>query len=248
MGNKILRFLQLYTSKSYHDQRCNLLSPPSDFCRTDLNDSDSIEKHVLSPRLVDAVVSSMQVVWANCQRQEGLLGRSDMCLQTAVGMPVAVDSVGNTCIVIMFSRNNVQSNEDAMEYLQFISKSATSHSIPCLLPVVGYEADEIQSNENINKDDLNYDMQSSNTPQRCCQNRDTKDDSNGSNVFPEGVTARFVPLGDKFDRKNTESDKQSSISSNVEVHSVRSDLWFSLFNFVPFKHANNISFAICAGS
>ena len=97
-------------------------------------ENDSNEKHVLSPLLVDAISKTAQVVWAHTRKQEGLLGRSEMRLQTAVGMPVAVDSDGNMCVVVMFSPNNVQSTDDAMEYLQSISRSATSSSIPSLLP------------------------------------------------------------------------------------------------------------------
>lgn len=222
IGKKMHRFVQLYTSKSYNDQRCNLLSPPSEtksspILQSEFDDATSIEKHVLSPRLVDAVSSSMKVVWANCQRSEGLLGRSDMCLQTAVGMPVAVDSNGNICIVIMFSRNNVQSNEDAMEYLQFISKSATSHSIPCLLPVVGYEADEndVPSNKNRLHRRPSYQYRSyenaamDDTPMEEVQNR---------TVFPEGVTARFVSFNHKNNAKKV--DGKSGNTTEVEIQSV----------------------------
>jgi hypothetical protein len=92
------------------------------------------EKHVLSPLLVDAISRTAQVVWAHTKKQEGLIGRSDVRLQTAVGMPVAVDGSGNMCVVVMFSPNNIQSTDDAMEYLQSISKGATSTSIPSLLP------------------------------------------------------------------------------------------------------------------
>jgi hypothetical protein len=92
------------------------------------------EKHVLSPLLVDAISRTAQVVWAHTKKQEGLIGRSDIRLQTAVGMPVAVDGSGNMCVVVMFSPNNIQSTDDAIEYLQSISKGATSTSIPSLLP------------------------------------------------------------------------------------------------------------------
>jgi hypothetical protein len=94
----------------------------------------TLEEHVLSPLLVDAISKTAQVVWANTKKQEGLLGRSDIRLSTAVGMPVAVDNNGNMCVVVMFSPNNIQSTDDAMEYLQSISLSATSSSIPSLLP------------------------------------------------------------------------------------------------------------------
>ncbi len=181
------RFLQLYTSKAYGNQRSKLVQPHiNDDDVDDDNDnkksaaasavaaaqptpsreessssqqqmivkrssSYSIEdeEHVLSPRIVEAVTHSTQVVWANCQKSEGLLGRSDMKLQTAIGMPVGVDESGNVWVVVMFSPKNVASTSDAIDYLQYISRSAASTSIPCLLPVVG-EPGRGRSNNNNN--------------------------------------------------------------------------------------------------
>jgi hypothetical protein len=139
-----LRFVQLYTSKSYENRR-NMLVRPADeeenykakFNGDDISDEDSIsnlQKHALSPTLVDAISKTAQVVWAHTRKSEGLTGRSEMRLQTAVGMPVAVDREGNMCVVVMFSPNNISSTDDALEYLQSISRSATSSTIPCLLP------------------------------------------------------------------------------------------------------------------
>eukprot|EP00984_Skeletonema_dohrnii_P007372 scaffold2677_cov152-Skeletonema_dohrnii-CCMP3373.AAC.4 len=173
------RFLQLYTSKAYGNQRSKLVQPhindeydedekkrPSAAAAAAADHPTSPfeassqqqqqqqqmivkrsgsfsmedEEHVLSPRIVEAVTHSTQVVWANCQKTEGLLGRSDMKLQTAIGMPVGVDESGNVWVVVMFSPKNVASTSDAIEYLQYISRSAASTSIPCLLPVVGEPA------------------------------------------------------------------------------------------------------------
>lgn len=56
------------------------------------------DEHVLSPRIVEAVTKSAHVVWANCQSEQqngGLLGRSDIKLQTAIGMPVGIDEAGH---------------------------------------------------------------------------------------------------------------------------------------------------------
>ncbi|KAL3822247.1 hypothetical protein ACHAXA_005880 [Cyclostephanos tholiformis] len=162
------RFLQLYTSKAYYDQRSKLVQPhddeddarggadydddgggatsPSKSTSRELSvmrpggnvaPPELDEEHVLSPRIVEAVMRSTQVVWANCQRTEGLLGRSDIRLQTAIGMPVGLDESGNVWVVVMFSPKNVESSTDAIDYLQYISRSAASVSIPCLLPVVG---------------------------------------------------------------------------------------------------------------
>lgn len=142
---KRLRFMQLYTSKSFDDRRGELVNPPSEKTHEDDgtgrglpedDNSSDHNKHVLSPRLVDAISNTAQVIWANCQKTEGFLGRSDMRLLTAVGMPVASDADGNMLVVVMFSPLNLQSSDDAMDYLQSISRCAASSSIPCLLPVM----------------------------------------------------------------------------------------------------------------
>lgn len=96
---------------------------------------ESNDKHALSPRLVDMIARSAKMVWTTTRKEEGLTGRSDVLLQTAVGMPVAVDNEGNICVVVMFSTHNIPKNENAVDYLINVSKSAASTSIPCLLPV-----------------------------------------------------------------------------------------------------------------
>jgi hypothetical protein len=145
LGNreKKLRFVQLYTSKSYEDRRSMLVRPADEEenYNSQVNGSDmpedspqDLKKHVLSPIMVDAISKTAQVVWAHTKKTEGLTGRSDIRLQTAVGMPVAVDREGNMCVVVMFSPNNIHSTDDALEYLQSISRSATSATIPTLFP------------------------------------------------------------------------------------------------------------------
>lgn len=140
---KLLRFVQLHTSLSYNDKRSKLVCPTTGVTLENHDypdpeeDADNVSKHVLSPSLINAVSSTRaEIIWANNHDRDGLLGRSDMRLQTAVGMPVAVDNDGNMCVVVMFSPNDIKSNDDSLEYLNFISRSATSFSIPCLLPVI----------------------------------------------------------------------------------------------------------------
>ena len=208
-----LRFVQLYTSKSYENRRSMLVNPPED--EEDEEDSfgmghdhhhdhhhhghhhehectkSDLEKHVLSPRLVDAISETAQVVWANTLKQEGLTGRSDIPLHTAVGMPVAVDAHGNMCVVVMFSPSNIQSTDEAMEYLQSISMSATSSNIPCLMPAFD-KTDEIMH-----------------VP--------TSGDRKGAirgHIMPqeaslgEGVTARFVSMEDHHSGATTPDESK----------------------------------------
>lgn len=190
------RFVQLYTSKSFESRRSELVNPPEDSTSVGglrrTSSTENLEKHVLSPRLVEAISRTTQVVWANTRKQEGLTGRSDIRLQTAVGMPVAVDSAGNMCIVVMFSPNNIQSSDEAMEYLQSLSQSATSSSIPCLLPV------SIGSGSHDGGGLFHPLPSTSGIP-------GASPPSNllvPQNSLGEGVTARFVSLDDI---KNTES-------------------------------------------
>jgi hypothetical protein len=132
----------------------------------------------LSPRLVEAIAKTTQVVWANSRKQEGLIGRSDIRLQTAVGMPVAVDDLGNMCIVVMFSPNNICSSDDAMEYLQSISRCATTSSIPGLLPA--------------------FDPKASHTKQLTYAGPHVEE-QNDVNAFGDGVTTRYVSLDQNAD-------------------------------------------------
>ena len=184
---KKFRFVQLYTSKSYESRRSELVNPPDPSCDvsnhgTPLRRSgtENLQKHKLSPQLVDAISNTTQVVWANTKKQEGLTGRSDVRLQTAVGMPVAVDEQGNMCIVVMFSPRNIQSSDEAMEYLQSISECATSTSIPCLLPA--FDPNSSQSR-------LIHLPHPDPAEQPLIPHPD-------SGALGEGVTARFVSLED----------------------------------------------------
>jgi len=239
------RFLQLYTSKAYGNQRSKLVQPhinddddddpesnksAAAAQPTPSRDSSSSqqqmivkrsssysiedEEHVLSPRIVEAVTHSTQVVWANCQKSEGLLGRSDMKLQTAIGMPVGVDESGNVWVVVMFSPNNVASTSDAIEYLQYISRSAASTSIPCLLPVVGGETGRGRSRSNNNNND-NIITNGGEEEQTQCHSLvsikpqfkrpDTTRD------LGEGVTAKFV----SFNLNDDVEDEMNTTSGHV---------------------------------
>jgi hypothetical protein len=148
---------------------------------------------VLSPIMVDAISRTAQVVWANTRKQEGLLGRSDMPLQTAVGMPVAMDSSGNMCVVVMFSPLNIQSTDDAMEYLRSISHCATSSRIPSLLPAFDSSAALILPHHKPGNHQVVMSLSSS---------------------LAEGVTTRFVSLPEE----NHHLTNQFELNSAPEVH------------------------------
>lgn len=189
---KKLRFVQLYTSKSYENRRPMLVRPTdeeenynsqSNGSASEDSSSD-LEKHVLSPTLVDAISKTAQVVWAHTKKIEGLTGKSDIRLQTAVGMPVAVDKDGNMCVVVMFSPNNIQSTDNALEYLQSISRSATSTSIPCLLPAFDPKQGLISLQHHHHHSSINEAL-----PQL-------------SNVLTDDVVTRFVPLDESPTGKN----------------------------------------------
>ena len=175
---------KLCTQDHKHDHRCS---------------KQDLEKHKLSPRLVDAISNTAQVVWANTLKQEGLTGRSDIPLHTAVGMPVALDRDGNMCIVVMFSPNNIQSSDGAMEFLQSISRSATSTSIPMLMPAFE-NTDQLQhvpmSRNNAIKGHIMPQQETS---------------------LGEGVTARFVSIDDD---ENNEDDGRSS--AGIKGHDLTS--------------------------
>lgn len=240
-----IKFLQLYLSKTYKNRRNELLRPVSDTggsdvksnnaegTKTENNSSEEIKKHVLSPKLVNAIASTAQVVWANCQEQEGLLGRSDMRLQTAVGMPVAVDVYGNMCIVVMFSPRNVQSTTDAIEYLKSLSQGATSTSIPCLLPVMdgrtrrlAYNAKDFRQWEEENETNKGYSTGIGETYDMEIQ----PFDKNNADILDDFTSDLFgIPLLPPFEEIEEESNQMNAYSSQVSRENMEAN---------PFDHAS----------
>jgi hypothetical protein len=110
----------------------------------------------------------------------------------------------------MFSPNNVKSSDDAMEYLNFISKSAASSSIPGLLPAIdparnrGIVADPEKSL-------MLVPVQMSSPLLTSMQNLSQEENPDN---FGEGVTARFVSFRDNDEDP---SDVQPSDNSQDEV-------------------------------
>lgn len=63
-------------------------------------------------QICEAVRSGGDIVWANTPLQEGLLGRSDLPLRTAVGAPIC--SFGrDLCVLVLFSPFQVQVTKTA---------------------------------------------------------------------------------------------------------------------------------------
>jgi hypothetical protein len=213
---KHIRFIQLYTSRSYDDKRSNLVCPSKSvedrffkqrngFLEV-IDDDDPVEeaqdvqRHLISPRLVDVVTSSSQVVWANCQKREGLLGRSDMRLQTAVGMPITEDGLGHMCVLIMFSPDYIHSTDDAMEYLQFIRTTAMSSSIPSLMPAISAsDGHEPSGSSNHSSNVLSLAIGQSQPAS-----------------FGEGVVARFVSFKNNAD----DTELEAQVNTQPEIHIV----------------------------
>jgi len=277
------RFLQLYTSKAYCNQRSKLVQPHDDVDMEFDNDNqttdaaagsssshqlvlhnknankntkhpileDDEHEHVLSPRIVEAVTKSAQVVWANCQNSQsekgGLLGRSDIKLQTAIGMPVGVDDAGHVWVVVMFSPKNIQSSHDAIEYLQYIGRSAGATSIPCLLPVVGDAGhatdNQIMANGNHNerKEDAGeqqHQQQSQQThhhflvsmkPPQSKQINNNYVHTQG--ILGEGVTAKFVSFNIHDDddiTPNSSNDSHLAFTTNGLLYPQRTPSPYSI--------------------
>eukprot|EP00804_Cyclotella_cryptica_P004297 CCRYP_013493-RB/>CCRYP_013493-RB protein AED:0.05 eAED:0.05 QI:494/1/1/1/0.5/0.4/5/1391/1011 len=280
------RFLQLYTSKAYCNQRSKLVQPHDDVDMEFDNDNqtsdntstdsaaagsssshqlvlhnkntnqnsnhpmleDDEHEHVLSPRIVEAVTKSAQVVWANSQNSQsekgGLLGRSDIKLQTAIGMPVGIDDAGHVWVVVMFSPKNIQSSHDAIEYLQYIGRSAGTTSIPCLLPVVGdvgHTADNrMIANGNHNEQEENADeQQSQQTPHHflvSIKPPQSKQPTNSyihtQDILGEGVTAKFVSFNIHDDDDDTTlkdiNDSQLASTNNGIIYPQRTPSPYSI--------------------
>lgn len=128
-------FLQLHTSPTYEDKYSLLIHPNS----KDNHDKDE-DTHVFSPILCRGVCDGGQIVWANTRLSAGLTGKSEMPLNTAVGIPLC--SIDNDLyIIVLFSVKSLFMNPNAIEFLSTLSRAVyageTSGFLPTstLLPV-----------------------------------------------------------------------------------------------------------------
>lgn len=113
-----LKFIQLYTSPTYTDFH-NLLIRP--ICPEDQEE----EKHRFSPIICRCVCDGGQMVWANTRTLEGLVRRTDMPLNTAVGMPIC--SVGSDlCILVLFAVKCIPMTPNSIEFLLSIARAAST--------------------------------------------------------------------------------------------------------------------------
>lgn len=111
-------FVQLYSSPAYEDFH-NILVRPSK-----IPDGKDEEKHRFSPIICRGVCDGGQIVWSNTKVSEGLIGRYDLPLNTAVGMPIC--SVGvDLCIIVLFAVESIQMTSSAVEFLICIARAAS---------------------------------------------------------------------------------------------------------------------------
>ncbi|CAM9521477.1 unnamed protein product, partial [Choristocarpus tenellus] len=119
-----MHFVELYTSPSINNLRSKLMKPPSADWAENQHEASN---HKFSPMICEAVRDGGHIVWANTTLSEGLLGRSDLPLRTAVGAPVC--SAGyDLCILVLFSLFTVQNTPAAMEFLYTLAQAASDPS------------------------------------------------------------------------------------------------------------------------
>ncbi len=118
-----LKFIQLYTSPTYEDFHSLLVQPE---IASDPLKSDE-EKHRFSPIICRGVCDGGQIVWANTRVSEGLNGRTDLPLNTAVGVPIC--SIGHDLyILVLFAVGIITMTPHAVEYLTTVSRAVTQVS------------------------------------------------------------------------------------------------------------------------
>lgn len=122
-----LHFIQLYTNPTYEDFHKILIRPQK------VPDGQDADRHQFSPIICRGVCDGGQIVWATTKLSKGLIGRNDLPLNTAVGMPIC--SVGmDLCILVLFAVKPIQMTANAVEFLTCISRAATEKGKSGFLP------------------------------------------------------------------------------------------------------------------
>mmetsp|Transcript_33406 Transcript_33406/g.48421 ORF Transcript_33406/g.48421 Transcript_33406/m.48421 type:complete len:1032 (-) Transcript_33406:413-3508(-) len=120
--NPTLKFIQLYTSDTYVDFHSLLIHPVE---RKQNQGIDDEEEHRFSPIICRGVCDGGQIVWANTRESKGLTGRSDLPLNTAVGIPIG--SIGDDLyILVLFAVRLNEMTPSAVNYLCTVCKAVIS--------------------------------------------------------------------------------------------------------------------------
>lgn len=90
--------------------------------------------HPSGLQICEAVRDGSGVVWANTAVEEGLLGRSDLPLRTAVGAPVYTQG-RDFLVLVLFSPSIVQNSATTMEFLYTLAQ-ASSDTANAFLPAL----------------------------------------------------------------------------------------------------------------
>lgn len=117
-----LKFIQLYSSPTYEDFHSLLIQPNSN------NGSSDEDTHRFSPVICRGVCDGGQIVWANTNiSQGGLTGRTDMPLNTAVGVPIC--SIGSDLyMLVLFAVELILMSNSAVEFLMNLARAVTLNS------------------------------------------------------------------------------------------------------------------------
>jgi hypothetical protein len=140
-GKPKLAFKQLYTNPAYEDFHSLVVRPDSYTidCSSVNNRSQDENKHKFSPIICRGVCDKGQVVWANTTIKEGLTGRVDLPLNTAVGIPIC--SVGfDLYIVVLFAVALIPPTPASVEFLCSVAKAITSGPTCGFVKVTDYNS------------------------------------------------------------------------------------------------------------
>ena len=107
--------MQLYTSPTYEDFHALLIQPE----KVPKYSSEVEKQHRFSPIICRSVCDGGQIVWANTKLSGGLTGRSDVPLNTAVGIPVC--SVGEELfLLVLYAVGMIQMTQNVVEYIMSV--------------------------------------------------------------------------------------------------------------------------------
>ena len=125
-NNISFTFQHLYTSSKYIDKHNILLRP-------EINDNNVESNHCFSPIICRSVCdgnNNGQIVWVNYTPPindiGGLIGKTDLPLNTALGIPVC--NVGDElCIFVLFATEHLHITPNIVEFLINVTKACSGN-------------------------------------------------------------------------------------------------------------------------
>ena len=83
------------------------------------------DKHICSPLICEIIAAGADIIWANSKDPAGLLGRPDLKVRTAIGVPICSAGNAGDFVLLLFSTRYKESSPATTKFLSDLARAAS---------------------------------------------------------------------------------------------------------------------------